>query len=105
MDWGYFWMGVILIAIGFLVKAFPNLISGYSIMSQGEKDKIDIKGLSVALRNLLVILGVIVGGICNILVYFGLYRIAAMSDYIVPITLIICMFIFQIVYTVKKKKE
>lgn len=105
MDWTIFCVGVFLIGLGFLVKAFPNLISGYSIMSQEEKDKIDIKGFSTALRNFLIIWGVILAVGYNFLIWLGLGDVAGYLWYVFFISLIICMFLFQIIYTIKKKKE
>ncbi|MCH7409481.1 DUF3784 domain-containing protein [Belliella sp. DSM 111904] len=49
-----------LIALGFLVKVFPNLIAGYNTMSQRQKENVDIEGLSTFMRNALVLLGVVV---------------------------------------------
>jgi hypothetical protein len=50
-------VGLLLIACGFLVKKYPNLIAGYNTMSQAEKDKINIKALALFLKQLLVGLG------------------------------------------------
>lgn len=52
--------GLILIGIGFLVKAFPNLIAGYNTMPKGKKEKVDIEGLSTMMRNALIVMGVLV---------------------------------------------
>ncbi|SNS61537.1 protein of unknown function [Belliella buryatensis] len=51
---------LILIAFGFLVKAFPNLIAGYNTMSQRQKENVDIEGLSTFMSNALVLLGALV---------------------------------------------
>lgn len=105
MHWGSFWTGIIIIAIGFFVKAFPNLISGYNMMSQQEKDKIDIKGFSTALRNLLIVWGVIFAVGYNVLIWMGWEYIARYISIVFVISLIVCMFLFQVIYTIKKKKE
>jgi hypothetical protein len=55
-------MGGILIICGFLVKAFPDLIAGYNTMSETKKANVDIKGLSLFMRNTLVIIGLVVIG-------------------------------------------
>jgi hypothetical protein len=68
--------GLFIIGIGFLVKAFPNTIAGYSTMSKAEKKNVDIKGASTFIRNGLIIIGltIIVG--YYILTRIGWYRIA-----------------------------
>ena len=52
--------GVILIICGFLVKAFPNLIAGYNSLTESQKKRVDIQGLSTFMRNHLIILGILV---------------------------------------------
>lgn len=52
--------GLFLIGLGFLVKAFPNLISGYNTMSQKQRENVDIKGLSTFIRNGLIVIGMTV---------------------------------------------
>ena len=51
-------VSILLIACGFLVKKYPNLIAGYNTMSQEEKDKVNIKSLSAFLEQLLIGLGI-----------------------------------------------
>jgi hypothetical protein len=55
--------GIFIIGIGFLVKAFPNTIAGYSTMSKAEKKNVDIKEASTFIRNGFIIIGltIIVG--------------------------------------------
>ncbi|AFL82764.1 hypothetical protein Belba_0093 [Belliella baltica DSM 15883] len=48
--------GLFLIGLGFLVKAFPNLIAGYNTMSQKQKENVDIEGLATFMRNALLFL-------------------------------------------------
>lgn len=60
-------IGLFLIGIGFLVKAFPNLIAGYNTMSQNQKDNFDIEGLSTFMRNGFAVMGLVV-----IFGYYGL---------------------------------
>lgn len=105
IQWIHVFVGLGFIGLGFLLKAFPNLIAGYNIMSREEKDTIDINGFSTALRNLLIIWGVIFAVGYNLLILLGFEYIAGYIPIIFVITLIICMFLFQIIYTVKKKKE
>lgn len=52
--------GLFLIGLGFLVKAFPNLIAGYNTMSEKQKEKVDIEGLSTFMRDGLIVIGLIV---------------------------------------------
>lgn len=49
--------GLFMIALGFLVKAAPNLISGYNTMPEEQKKNVDIKGLSTYLRNGFIVIG------------------------------------------------
>lgn len=49
--------GLLFVALGFLLKAYPNLIVGYKV---GQNDNIDIKKLSVFLRNSFIVEGVLV---------------------------------------------
>ena len=49
--------GLVLIGIGFLVKAAPNLIAGYNTMTKEQKEKVDIVGLSSFMKNGLIIIG------------------------------------------------
>jgi hypothetical protein len=53
-------IGLVLIGIGFLVKAFPNLIAGYNTMAQNQKDNVDIEGLSTFIRNGFLVMGLVV---------------------------------------------
>jgi len=50
--------GVFMIALGFLVKIFPNLIAGYNTMSAKDKANVDIEGLSTYMRKGLILIGV-----------------------------------------------
>ena len=68
--------GLFIIGIGFLVKAFPNTIAGYSTMSKAEKRNVDIKEASTYIRNGFIIIGstIIVG--YYILTWIGLRGLA-----------------------------
>ena len=52
--------GIILRIAGLLVKPFPNLIAGFNMLTERDKDKIDIKRYSVFMGNTLVGLGIVV---------------------------------------------
>jgi hypothetical protein len=41
---------LILIAFGFLVKLFPNLIAGYNTLPADKKKNVDVDGLSTLMR-------------------------------------------------------
>lgn len=58
----YFNIGLALffIALGFLVKKYPNLIAGYNTMSEEQKKKVDIDGLSSLMRYSLISMGVLI---------------------------------------------
>lgn len=55
-----FLMGGFLIAMGFLVKRYPDLIAGYNTMSPEKKRKVDIIGLSTFMRDSFIVMGVMV---------------------------------------------
>lgn len=54
---GFIFMGLILIAIGLMVKQHPNLLAGYNTMSDKKKKKIDIDRISIIARNIFVLMG------------------------------------------------
>ena len=53
-------LGCFFIGLGFLVKAAPNLISGYNTMSKENKKNVDIEGLSSLMRNGLIFIGIVI---------------------------------------------
>jgi hypothetical protein len=56
-------VGLALTGAGFLVKAFPNVISGYSTLPAWRKKQFDIAGLSTFIRNGLWVAGLsLIGG-------------------------------------------
>ena len=52
--------GTILIITGFLVKKFPDLIAGYNSLTDAQKKKVNIDGLSSMMRNYLIAIGILV---------------------------------------------
>ncbi|MCH7399111.1 DUF3784 domain-containing protein [Belliella sp. DSM 107340] len=89
--------GLFLIGIGFLVKAFPNLIAGYNTMSQKQKDNVDVEGLSTFMRNGLVLMGMVV-----IIGYHGLKWAGqdVLLGYFIPGVILIG--VFFLVFRAKK---
>ncbi|MCB0639241.1 MAG: DUF3784 domain-containing protein [Lewinella sp.] len=59
--------GLFFVLLGFLVKAFPNLIAGYNTMPPEKKENVDIEGLSTFMRDSFIVLGAII-----MLAYFAL---------------------------------
>ncbi len=57
MNTTYLYIGLGFVVLGFLLKAFPNLIAGYNSMSKEQKEEINIKGLSSNMRNAFIIMG------------------------------------------------
>lgn len=53
-------VGLFFIGIGFLVKAFPNLISGYNTMTKEQQENVDIESLSSLMKNSFIAIGVII---------------------------------------------
>lgn len=52
--------GLIMMGLGLLVKAYPDLISGYNTMTREQKQNVDIEGLSIFMRNGFVFMGIII---------------------------------------------
>lgn len=72
-------IGLFFIGIGFLVKAFPDLISGYNTMPKGQKEKVDIEGLSSLMKNSFIVIGVTIIVSCYFFKWIGLPVIATMT--------------------------
>ena len=68
--------GLCMIGVGFLVKAFPDIIAGYSTMSKAEKKNVDIKRASTFIRNGLIITGLIIIAGYYLLRWIGLSAFA-----------------------------
>ncbi len=45
---------------GFLVKEYPDLIAGYNTLSKEDKEKVDIKNLSLMMKRSLIIIGALI---------------------------------------------
>jgi hypothetical protein len=70
--------GLLIIFIGFLIKAFPDTIAGYNTMSKEEKKNVDIKKASTFIRNGFIITGSIIITGYYLLKWIGL---GAFADY------------------------
>lgn len=97
MDHTYLFIGLSLIALGLLVKKFPNLIAGYNTMTKEQKENIDIKGLSTNMRNAFILTGLVVIIGFYSLAHFELYRTA---EYVANATIIV-----GIVYVLATSKK
>lgn len=53
-------MGLIMILAGLLVKPYPNLIAGYNMLTQAQKEKFNLKKYAVFMGNTLIGLGIVV---------------------------------------------
>lgn len=69
MDSAYLYIGLSIIALGFFVKAFPNLIAGYNTMTKEQKEQVNIQGLSTLMRNVFIGIGVSVIIFCFLLTW------------------------------------
>lgn len=69
-------IGSFLIALGFLVKSYPNLIAGYNTLPEEQKKNVDIESLSTLIRNGLILIGASVIGGYFLLSLFGFTHIA-----------------------------
>ncbi len=90
-------VGLILIAMGLLTKAYPDLIAGYNTMPKAKKEKVDIEGLSTLMRDGLVIIGVVVMLSHYLLQLFGWEKIAGLV-----ITIIVVAGSFILVFKAQK---
>ncbi|MEO0340296.1 MAG: DUF3784 domain-containing protein [Bacteroidota bacterium] len=63
-------IGLFIIAIGFLVKKYPNLIAGYNTLSAERKKQVDIEGLSTWMKNSFITMGIL-----TIIGYFALAQL------------------------------
>ena len=72
-------IGLLIIAIGFLVKRNPNLIAGYNGLSEEEKKKVDIEGLSTWMRNGFVITGIMTPVVYYLVYFLGYEQLAGFS--------------------------
>lgn len=90
--------GAILIITGVLVKLFPDLIAGYNTLSEAQKKKVNIDGLSTMMKNYLIFLGILV-------VVFGIVskQIGMKQQYSIIITsLIIVLVVFLMINKAQK---
>lgn len=72
----HLYIGAFFIVLGFLLKAFPDLIAGYNTMTREQKEKIDIKGLSTNMRNTFIIMGLVIILGAYLLSKFEFYKTA-----------------------------
>jgi len=79
-------VGLIMIGLGFLVKFFPNLISGYNTMTNAQKENVDIERLSTYMRN-----GFIAMGLVIILGYytFTWMGFTLITNYLIPAVILV----------------
>jgi hypothetical protein len=52
--------GLIMMGLGLLVKAYPDLISGYNTLTREQKQNVDIEGLSAFMRNGFLLMGILI---------------------------------------------
>lgn len=86
MDFTGIIFGLIMIGTGFLVKFFPNLISGYNTMTKAQKENVDIEGLSNYMRKGFIAMGIIIILGPYILKWMGFTMIA---DSLIPAVILI----------------
>ena len=85
MDVGIYISGALFIVLGFLIKAYPNLLAGYNTMSKEQKSNVDIEGLSTFSRNCMLSIGVLL--ILSGLLLFVLNWMMYVSFVSLPITI------------------
>jgi hypothetical protein len=74
---GQFVLSLGLIGCAFLVEAFPSLIAGYHMLSKEEKEKIELKRLSIFLKWVLIAMGIF-----SMIVYLVLDALELKAHYI-----------------------
>jgi len=77
-------LGLFFIGLGFLLKAFPDLIAGYNTMTKEQKANVDIRGLSTFMRNVLILIGLVIIAGNFLLRLVGFPMIASTLTFIVP---------------------
>lgn len=86
MDYLNLIIGLVLIGVGFLGKAFPFLIAGYNVLPDNKKKNIDEKGFLIAFRNGMILIGlaVIIG-----YYFFKWVGIPTIADYVAPVVIVL----------------
>lgn len=91
--------GIILIICGFLVKINPNLIAGYSSMSDDEKKKIDITKISLFMYKGLITTGVV---IIFIGIFLGTFNLKDQYRIMITVMITTLSVIYITIYSTKK---
>jgi len=93
LDFAIITISAFIVGLGFLVKRNPNLIAGYNGLSEQEKRKVDIEGLSTWMRN-----GFVITGLATPLVYFlvGYFGYQQLADFSMMFTITIGTFVIAI---------
>lgn len=68
--------GLSIIGIGFILKKYPNLISGYSTMSEEKRKNVDIESVSTVMKKGMIIIGTVMIIGANICSWLGLPTLA-----------------------------
>lgn len=89
MNYLMLFIGLFLVALGFLVRRYPILISGYNTMSAKEKENVDIKGLSAFMCRCLVVMGVTLSGSYYFCVWMQWWAIVAYVPVFVPLIFVV----------------
>lgn len=99
MEWGFFFVGIIFVGLGFLIKAFPYFGS-YAI---DDLFNLDIERFSTAMGYLLIILGAIIAVVATICQWLEWYIVVKYIMFGCIVTMIVGVFVFHIAFTIKKK--
>lgn len=79
-------LGLFMIACGFAVRKYPNLIAGYNTMSEEQKKAVDIDGLSTLMKKGFVAIGILVAFVPNFFVLINLPKTAIISSIVIILT-------------------
>ena len=90
--------GTILIITGFLVKKFPDLIAGYNSLTDTQKKKVNIDGLSSMMRNYLIAIGILV-----ILIGLVMSILEVKQHY--SIMIISLVIVFAVIFMISKSQK
>ena len=77
--------GCMFVGIGLLVRKYPDLIAGYNTMPEEAKRRVDVEGLTVCIRNGLIVIGTVVIGGFYLLKLAGFIQIARLIVVAAPI--------------------
>lgn len=99
MEWGFLFIGLFIIGFGFFMKAFPYFGS-YAI---DDLFNFDIEQFSTAMGYLMIVLGAIIAIVATVFQWLEWYIVVKYILFGCIVTMIVGVFVFHVIYTIKKK--